>query len=161
MGWLDYHLHAFKIKKPRGRKVWEIGIPDDEDADGVLEGWRTAVADYFTLPGTSAFYEYDFGDSWLHEVLLEGVLLGEAGAKYPRCIGGERACPPEDCGGAGGYANLLEILSDPNHEEYEEYATWLGGQLPGSVPFDPERFAASEVEFDDPYERFKMAFGSN
>src|SRR5680860_494830 len=78
MGWLDSHLHVFHIKKPRGRKVWEIGFPD-EFREGTLPGWQTAVADYFTEPGATAAYEYDFGDGWEHEVLLEGVLLAEPG----------------------------------------------------------------------------------
>lgn len=158
MGWLDYHLHAFRMKKPRGRKVFEIGLPD-EYSDGTLEGWRTAVADYFTMPGATAFYEYDFGDGWEHEILLEGVLLAEPSTKYPKCVAGKLACPPEDCGGPPGYAELLKILGDPDHVEYEEYVTWLGGQAPGNKPFDPERFAASKVRFDDPYERFRIAFG--
>src|SRR5690606_1202154 len=108
---------------------WEIGLPDEHD-EGTLPGWRTAVADYFTEPGATAAYRYDFGDGWEHEVLLEGVLLAEPGASYPRCLDGERACPPEDCGGPHGYADLLEIIHDPVHEEYDEYVTWLAGQAP-------------------------------
>lgn len=159
MGWFDYHLHNFRMKKPRGRKMWEIGIPDDEYKPEMLEGWRTAVAEYFTAPGATASYLYDYGDSWHHEILLEGVLLADPDVEYPICVAGQNACPPEDCGGPPGYANMLEILRDPEHEEYEEYVTWLGGQAPGNKPFDPERFTAADVPFDDPYERFLIAFG--
>lgn len=160
MGWFDSHLHVFRIKKPRGRKVWEIGIPD-EFMEGTLAGWRTAVADYFTEPGATALYEYDFGDGWRHEILLEGVLLAESAVRYPTCLAGERACPPEDCGGPHGYEELLKIIRDPKHEERDEYLTWLGGQAPANRPFDPERFDAAAVVFDDPYERFFIAFQSD
>lgn len=152
MGWLDYHLHAFRIRKPRGRKVWEIGSPDDDYRDATLPGWKTPVSDYLTEPGATAEYEYDFGDRWAHEVLLEGVLLAEPGRNYPRCLEGERACPPEDCGGPTGYADLLRIVKDPAYEERDEYLAWLSGQAPENQPFDPERFDAKAVRFDDPYE---------
>jgi len=140
--------------------VWEIGIPD-EFMEGTLAGWRTAVADYFTEPGATALYEYDFGDGWRHEVLLEGVLLAAPAVSYPTCLAGQRACPPEDCGGPHGYEELLKIIRDPNHEERDEYLTWLGGQAPANRPFDPERFDAAAVVFDDPYERFFIAFQSD
>ena len=161
MGWRDAHLHAFRIKKLRGRKFWEIGFPDDEFGDETLPGWRTAVADFFTEPGVTATYEYDFGDRWTHEVLLEGILLAESGVSYPRCLAGERACPPEDCGGPPGYTELLEIIGDSRRGEHDEYVTWLAGQVPENQPFDPGRFDAATVRFDDPYERFRRAFGDD
>lgn len=160
MGWLDSHLHIFRIKRPRGRKVWEIGIPVELMED-VLPGWRNDVSDYFTEPGASALYEYDFGDGWQHEILLEGVLLAEPGVSYPRCLDGERACPPEDCGGPHGYEELLKVISDLEHEERDEYLIWLAGQAPGNYPFDPERFYPAEVRFEDPHERFFIAFQSD
>jgi hypothetical protein len=85
-------------------------------------------------------YEYDFGDGWEHEILLEKVFQPDPGVRYPRLIGGARACPPEDCGGTGGYANFLEAISDPEHEEHDEYLDWIGGE------FDPEKFDAAEFE---------------
>ena len=116
----EAHLHAFRLKRPHGKKIIEIGIPtDDFDDIEILPGWDEYIADYFWEPGRTARYEYDFGDSWHHEILLEGILLKEKGTKYPICIDGQRACPPEDCGGIRGYENLLKILRDPNHEEYE------------------------------------------
>ena len=91
MGWLDYHLHAFRVRRPHQRKMIEIGIPDDGEGDiDVLPGWTIPIRDIFTEPGQTAFYLYDFGDSWKHEVLLEGILLKEKGGKYPRCLAGER-----------------------------------------------------------------------
>ena len=87
-------------------------------------------------------YEYDFGDGWEHEVVLEKVLARDSTAKYPRCLGGARACPPEDCGGPGGYINFLGAISDPEHEEHDEYLDWIGGE------FDPDKFDPAEFETD-------------
>ncbi len=79
-------------------------------------------------------YEYDFGDGWPHEVLFEGVRRPEAGQRYPVCLEGARACPPEDVGGTGGYEVFLEALADPRHERHAEFRDWIGGG------FDPEAF---------------------
>lgn len=157
MGWRDAHMHAFRIKKPRGRKVWEIGLPDEGD-DDTLPGWLTAVADYFTEPGTVATYEYDFGDGWRHEVLLEGVLLAEPGVRYPRCLDGERACPPEDSGGPPGYEDLVGIMRDPAHAEHDALATWLARTDAAQQPFDPDRFDVAAIRFDDPRKRLLKMF---
>jgi len=79
-------------------------------------------------------YEYDFGDGWTHNIVLEDILEKVKNTFYPVCIDGKRACPPEDCGGFPGYMNLLEVISDPKHEEYEDIVEWLGEE------FDPEEF---------------------
>jgi hypothetical protein len=84
-------------------------------------------------------YEYDFGDSWAHRIELEKRLEAEPGATYPRCVDGKRACPPEDCGGVWGYADLLEALVRPNTPRQRELLEWLGGS------FDPEKFDVSAV----------------
>ena len=84
-------------------------------------------------------YEYDFGDSWQHEIVLEKTLESEPDVAYPRCIDGARACPPEDVGGIWGYAEFLEAISDPNHENHDEMVEWVGGE------FDPEKFSVDEV----------------
>jgi hypothetical protein len=91
-------------------------------------------------------------DGWVHEVVLEGILLGDQDMQYPLCIGGERACPVEDCGGVHGYDRLLCTLSSPDNEEYEELLIWLGKK------FDPDEFAQGAVEFDDPKVRWEKAF---
>ena len=159
MGWLDYHLHAFHVRMPGKKKDTEIGIPDDESFDHeVLPGWKISITTYFTEPGKLAIYDYDFGDGWSHRVLLEAMLLKEKGAKYPRCIAGERACPPEDCGGVPGYYQLREILADPDHSEYQDYIDWLKGHAKNYYPYEPSRFNPDEVEFWDPKKRWKMAF---
>jgi hypothetical protein len=134
MAWLDYYLHEFKIVNPStGIKV-EIGIPVDDDFDmgrEVLPGWKEKTADYFSMENRVAYYEYDFGDIWEHTIKLEKILPRNKDKDYPRCIAGKRSCPPEDCGGVWGYEDFLEIISNPDHEEYEETMEWAGGA------FDP------------------------
>lgn len=152
MGWQDYHLHQFTIINPKTGKKEFIGIPDDEDFEEIIPGNKAKISKYFVFPKDKANYEYDFGDGWEHEIILEKVLPVIEGSKYPQCIAGERACPPEDCGGIYGYENLLEIIRDPKDKEYKETIEWLGRE------FDPEDFNSKSVQFDDPKERWKMAF---
>lgn len=95
--------------------------------------------DQIVSEGDKLIYEYDFGDGWEHKIRIEKILPAEKGKRYPVCLAGKRACPPEDCGGPPGYERLLEVLRDPKHEEYEETLEWLGG------PFDPEAFDVNEV----------------
>jgi hypothetical protein len=87
----------------------------------------------------SRLYEYDFGDRWDHELVIEKILPLEAGKHYPACLAGKRACPPEDCGGIWGYAGSLEAIHDPKHPEHEEMLEWVGGE------FDPDAFDVDEV----------------
>jgi hypothetical protein len=159
MGWLDCHLHVFRVRMPHKRKTVEIGIPmEDPYRKQALAGWEIPVARYFTEPGKSAPYEYDFGDGWHHSVLLEGILLKEEDVKYPRCIAGERACPPEDCGGVPGYSELVEVLQDPKHPEYDGYIGWLKGHVKSYHPYHQDEFDPDKVEFWNPTKRWKMAF---
>jgi hypothetical protein len=150
MGWLDSHLHVFRIANPNTGNIDEIGIPDDELI--YQPGWELRIGDYFIQPGDQCEYEYDFGDSWEHEVVLEGVLLKAPRVKYPKCIGGARACPPEDCGGVHGYQEMLKIIRSPSHEEHESMMEWLGGK------YDPKAFYADNVHFDSPGKRWRIAF---
>ena len=158
MGWLDYHLHAFHFPETDGKRAVEIGIPDEESNHPILQGWEVAIADYFIRPGVAALYQYDFGDRWEHEIVLEGVLLGEPKQKYPRCIAGERACPPEDCGGVPGYQHLLQVLRQPKHPEHAESVDWLKGHAKNYHPFNPERFDMHAVRFSNPKKRWAKAF---
>ncbi len=157
MGWLDYHLHSFRIKKPHKRKQTEIGIPDEEFGfKEILPGWETPLSGYFTEPGQIAIYDYDFGDNWSHYILLEGILIKEKGVKYPICTQGERACPPEDCGGVPGYERLIKILENPDHPEYVENNEWLKGHAKNYYPYDPSNFDPDKVNFWNPKKRLKM-----
>ncbi len=151
MGWSDYHLHEFEIMNPStGLKV-NIGPPDDEFGRKVFVGWNQKMADYLSIENPRADYVYDFGDYWEHRIQLEKILPKEKNVDYPVCIKGKRACPPEDVGGIGGYEDFLEIIKNPDHEEYKEMLEWAGGE------FNPEHFDCEEVSFDDPGKRLKMA----
>jgi hypothetical protein len=133
MGWEDYHLHAFRIGKVR------YGLADDEDDFGPPEIDETTItiAEAFAKE-RKGFYDYDFGDSWEHEIVVEET-TSSAPLVFAVCLDGKRACPPEDSGGTWGYANLLEALGDPEHEEHEEYLEWAGED------FDPEAFDLAAV----------------
>ncbi|MBZ0232181.1 MAG: plasmid pRiA4b ORF-3 family protein [Deltaproteobacteria bacterium] len=124
MGWTNSHLHQFVI----GSK--QYGAPEMDDA-GLLDERRFRVQDVLG-PRASCVYEYDFGDGWEHDVSVTSVTPADRRVQ-PRCTAGERACPPEDCGGPGGYAVMLAALADPSHEEHGMYAGWAGD-------FRPERF---------------------
>ncbi len=155
MGWLDCHLHHFEIKGKGKRKVAHIGIPDLEgfgELQEVFPGWEIAVIAYFNALGAEAMYKYDYGDGWLHTVKLEGYMFREKGIKYPICIDGKNACPPEDCGGVDGYYNVTDILSDPGHSDHEDMQTWAGKD------WDPKRFDPDRINFDNSYKRWQYAF---
>ena len=155
MGWKDYHLHDFEIRGKGKRKAVKIGIPDFDrtgDREEVYPGWEIPVFVYFNELGLKADYEYDYSDSWIHTVQLEGYLYKEMRIKYPICIGGERACPPEDCGGVSGYYNVLKTISDIANEDYEGMKVWAGQD------WKPEWFYKDLVIFDDPYKRWRGSF---
>ena len=136
LGWTDSHLHAFEIGAER------IAVP--YHLEQLTEGQITRSGRLVRLGdvvdhGIRRFdYEYDFGDSWHHSVAIEEVRDERDGDGGARCLGGARACPPEDCGGADGYARLLEILFDPRHPEFDEMRRWAGA-------FEPERFDLRRV----------------
>jgi hypothetical protein len=111
MGWTNSHLHMFI--HPSGH----YGVPD---LDFPLQDERRAtLRDLAAQEGETFRYEYDLGDSWEHELMLEQLSTAEPGGRYPVCLDGARACPPEDCGGVHGYADLVDSLADPTHPEHE------------------------------------------
>lgn len=130
MGWEDYHLYEFTIRGAR------YGIPDAEyEMFGMeMRDAKRARLHDVAASGGRFRYRYDFGDGWEHDVAVEAVRGREPKAHYPVCLHGQHACPPEDCGGIGGYAEFLEAISNPAHERHEELLTWIGGS------FDPEQF---------------------
>jgi hypothetical protein len=131
MGWTNSHLYRFRI----GGKEYAEPDPDNEFNElDFKNSRRTKLGQLVTKKGDVLLYEYDFGDSWNHMLLVEDILEYEFDNRYPICLTGERACPPEDCGGTHGYAELLEIIRGPDHEEYLDMMSWLGGQ------FDPNMF---------------------
>lgn len=132
MGWWNYHLHQFEVEGVRYGPLPE----DDFDYGLEMEDESSVrLVDLVRKSGkrTRWVYEYDFGDGWRHEVLFEGFPPKQQGQKYPVCLEGERACPPEDVGGPWGYVEYLEAMANPNHERHEEFMDWRG-------PFDPEAF---------------------
>jgi len=133
MGWEDSHLHRFVIDYRRtGTKHGQVEcqVLDDETVQ-----LRNTVA---LLKSRFLYYEYDFGDNWVHELRVEKA-VPQTGAQLLCCKGGERCCPPEDCGGPIGYQELLKVLQDPRHPDYEEMLEWVGGS------FDPEMFDLESV----------------
>lgn len=132
MGWTDSHLHAFSVGRTR------YGVPDPEYYGDMINE-RNVRLDSITKPGDSIVYEYDFGDNWQHELKIEKSFPENTGTHYPRCAVAAGACPPEDCGGPGGYQHLLEVLKNPNDEEYKEMLEWVGGD------FDPEALDIEEI----------------
>jgi hypothetical protein len=135
MGWQDYHLHVFSARGV------EYGQPDPEL--GHQDERRTPLNHVISQAGERMRYTYDFGDDWEHGIVVEKVLAAEPGARYPICVAGKGCCPPEDCGGAWGYASLREALADPGHEQHEEMLEWLG--LETAAKFDPTIFNADEI----------------
>lgn len=135
MPWTNSHLHRFVV----GSVYY--GVPDPESAIAdVLNEKRYTLADLAPALKSNFIYEYDFGDGWAHEVVVEKVLPPDAEFKHPVCLAGAKACPPEDCGGMGGYYNLLAALANPKHPDHEHLTEWLGGE-----PWDPERFDLAET----------------
>ena len=138
MGWRDEHLYEFHVgKQPYGRpnpeeRYFGFGLPTINDRkvrlDEVLPEVRSKLV-----------YTYDMGDGWEHSVVVEKRLPADADATYPVCIGGERACPPEDCGGLPGFYGLLEALQNPEDERGQEMLEWLGEE------YDPGAFSVEHV----------------
>jgi len=142
MGWTNSHLHEFKIGGQRYRDFEQM----DEDIDDYdMHDEKEYRLKKLVNEGCIFEYLYDFGDCWEHEILVEKLIEPEEGIIYPICLAGERACPPEDCGGPWGYQEMLEILKDTGHEEYEHWHEWLGEE------FDAERFDVDKVNgfFDE------------
>jgi len=132
MGWRDCHLHCFDIGGS------QYGVPDPEGELELLDEMDVrldAVAD-----GGNAFrYTYDYGDWWEHTVEVEDEFAADPDERYPICVDGRRACPPEDAGGSHAYTELLAVLEDPKHPEYERVRDWVGRG------YDPESFAPGPV----------------
>jgi hypothetical protein len=134
MGWTNSHLHHFRI----GQQLYGDPLLMQENFEDMdyKDSTTTRLSDILPKSGKRFRfeYEYDFGDGWRHEVLFEGCLRAERGKRYPLCVEGERACPPEDVGGVWGYQEFVEAISDPEHEDHDGLLEWAGGS------FDPEAF---------------------
>lgn len=137
MGWEGYHLWSFEVGgieyALEPEMDWGLEMDAEDPDDLTLE--------QIVASGEKQFhYEYDFGDSWGHTIKITRVLDRKPDVEYPRCIGGSRACPPEDCGGVWGYENFLAAIRDPKHPEHKDMMEWFGGK------FDPEEFDLQAVD---------------
>lgn len=125
MDWTDSHLHEFMVGKTCFREPHPDDVPSPDVE--VRDERRVRLRELTPKPPFKLVYEYDFGDCWRHEVTVEAVLEPQAGARYPVCLSGKRACPPEDCGGIWGYADFLRAIADPGHPEHEDFMEWIAG----------------------------------
>src|SRR5438270_219656 len=115
MGWDDQHLHSFEVGEQ------EYSDPRMTEDSDMKDTRRARLSRLVPKEGFKFHYTYDFGDNWEHESVVEEILPPEEGRKYPVCLTGKRACPPEDVGGPWGYADFVEAILDPEHERHEEY----------------------------------------
>lgn len=143
MGWGNYHLYEFKIGDYR------IGLMDEDSDDPESGSSKIIVSKEITLEEVISkgefknfSYEYDFGDGWMHSIVVEKILPLDPDKYYPVCIKGKLSCPPEDCGGLYGYYSFLEIISNKKHPEYKNMVEWMGGR------FDPTEFEVDDVNVD-------------
>lgn len=135
IGWTNSHLHQFI----HNDKFYCLPGEDDYPNENQLDYSDIKLDNLITKIGESLTYEYDFGDGWEHEIKLEKILPADPKAELPRCIAGERNCPPEDCGGTGGYEEILEALKNSADEQFKGLLEWIGDD------YDPDFFDLEEV----------------
>lgn len=148
MPWSDSHLHQF-IKN---RKLYSCPSLYDDfwGENDTIDYSDMTVSDLLSSEKDKITYEYDFGDGWEHDILLEKILPSSS-SNSPRAmyITGKNACPPEDCGGIYGYMALLEIINDPTHENYKYMREWMG--LEEGEVFDPKDIGFDPDEINDEF----------
>ncbi len=140
MGWCNSHLHEFEI---HGERYQEYSDPEFP----VKETFAYRLIDLVPAQAKTFYYTYDFGDSWEHTIKLVKANFSPPEG-FPNgygCLGGARACPPEDIGGPYGYPDFLEAISDPEHPEHDETKEWYAGVFDAKNPFDSERFDTNAV----------------
>ncbi len=137
MGWTNSHLHEYEIAHRR------YGVPNDEDdwpgAAPLIDERRMRLKPLIEDGLRRFTYQYDFGDSWEHVIKVEDLVAPKSGTPLIVCLAGANACPPEDVGGDSGYAEFVQVLADPRHEEHANMLTWVGGA------FDPTAFNLAEI----------------
>lgn len=139
MPWESSHLHSFKVNN----SYYSVKYKDMfDDMDDMEDAAKVKLKAAFQKEKAAIHYEYDFGDSWNHKIVLEKIMEPEPNVHYPRCTAGKLACPPEDCGGIWGYYELLEAIKDPNHPEHEDMLDWVGGE------WDAEEFDIDTINQD-------------
>lgn len=141
IGWTNSHLHQFIV----GGQFYSDtrhNYAEHEGSPEILEGSKFTLEQVAPHESDAFGYDYDFGDSWEHEIRVEKILPADAAqATVARCLDGARKCPPEDCGGIWGYANLLKVLKNRKHPEHKTMKQWVGGK------FDSEAFEVAKTNF--------------
>jgi hypothetical protein len=137
-GWQDYHMHCFSSGPE------EFGVPDPEL--GFIDERHVTLGELIGGVGDRLRYTYDFGDDWQHEIVVEELLDPDPEIHYPVLVAAKGACPPEDCGGPWGYAELKDILTNPSHEQHQDMLDWLG--LNHASEFHPAAVATDDIEED-------------
>lgn len=146
-GWLDYHLHEFRVGGFRGTAYAPVN-PDGDDefyGESSRDESTATVGELLPAVGSSMGYTYDFGDNWVLAIKLEKILANDGG-QLPRCTAGRGMAPAEDSGGTWGWANIVQAVNDPQHEDHKEYREWLGMQ-PGDT-LDPKAFDVEAANED-------------
>jgi hypothetical protein len=131
MPWTDSHLHQYLA----GQAIY--GMKDMIDQVGLYETFdekKHTLADIAPQAKSKFIYEYDFGDGWEHEIVVEKILPPDTSFKHPVCLAGALACPPDDCGGMAGYYHLLHALANRKHPDHVHLKEWIGGK------WDPDHF---------------------
>lgn len=145
MGWTNSHLHQFiasDLSRKKYRSMGKRGYTHSErrfsdtrfELEDTDDEKKTMLSELVPAAKSKFIYEYDFGDSWEHLIEVVKISPPADKVKYPVCLAGELACPPEDCGGTWGYYDMLEVLKNPKHKDYKDIRGWMP---PG---FKPERF---------------------
>ncbi len=159
MGWVGYHLHGFRFYDGKFGKMVSIGLPNEWE-ESLRQKERKMIDEYvaqwFSLEKrTRAIHDYDYGDGWEHAVVLEDIQPKEEGILYPQCMKGKRACPPEDCGGIGGYEWLIDVIQrGPKNAEERDMIEWYK-EMTGREPDEQliweevDVFHPEEVTFSD------------
>ncbi|MBW2397275.1 MAG: plasmid pRiA4b ORF-3 family protein, partial [Deltaproteobacteria bacterium] len=141
------------IDETRYTEFFDDGFVADEEPPAS----STRLGDLSLKEGDSFIYNYDFGDDWYHECEIEKVVPFQRDAEYPRCLAGQRACPPEDCGGIYGYDSMLSALRSRSHPDQKYWLEWIGPN------WDPEAFdlQATDEFVRASHSRRRLAPGSS
>ncbi len=134
MGWGDDHLHAYRV----GKMTYSDSRMTEDPSSGVRHESSMTLSGLVEQGARKFTYDYDFGDSWQHEIEIEETLPEGKKPAHPVCIAGEKACPPEDCGGVWGYYEIVEGLKNPRDRRYAERLEWAGD-------YDPEEFDTAKI----------------
>jgi hypothetical protein len=149
MGWTNSHLYEIRA----GDVGWSTLYPEAEWPDDFLDARKARLADVLDDVGTKTLqYLYDFGDGWTHTIKVERLIDPEPGVVYPRLIEAVGRCPPEDVGGPSGYAEFVDAMNDPTHEQHAEFSEWIGGEFDPNI-INPHSLAEEVTELAKQWSR--------